>query len=293
MRNVFFLPPYTRLFLLGLIWGANFLFMKVALASLSPDQAVWLRLAFGAAALAPFLPSAARAVRQRPALLAHSAAMSLFANIVTFKCFMEGSQRLDSGVAGAVSGSIPLATALLAALVLAGERLTKRKGAGLLLGACGIAVLTEPWRAGGPPNLAGTGFMLAGALGYAAAFVYAKRFLTDTHADPAGLAALQMLAATVFYAPFVPWGGMEVAFSDWKLFADVALGLGALGSGLAYVMYYGLVRDLGAVAASSVTYLPPMVAMGLGSLFLGEPFTSLKFFGVLLILAGIFLLRRR
>lgn len=283
--------PYAWLFVLGFLWGANFLFMKSA-AGLGATQIVWLRLFFGAVALSPFLPDAFRALARDRRLWLHVAVMGLAANVVTFHCFMEGATRLGAGMAGVISGAIPIMTALLAAVVLPGERLGGRKATGLGLSSAGIVVVMAPWNGVALQALSGVGFMLLGALGYAVAFVYARRFLSAPGSSPLALAALQMAAAALFYAPLAEWSGLGRLSEDWAMAAGVALGLGALGSGIAYVIYYGLIQAIGAVAASSVTYIPPLVALALGSAFLGEPVHVDQLAGALLVLGGIFLLRR-
>lgn len=283
--------PYFWLFVLGIIWGANFAFMKLALRTLTPDQAVWLRLAFGALTLSPFLPAALASASRNRTLLPHAAMMSLFSNVLTFHCFMEGARRLDSGVAGAVSGAIPLLTAALAGLALPQERLDRIKLAGLALGMCGVVALSAPWKQGGVPSLAGAGFMLLGALGYAAAFVYARRFLTGSELKPVELAALQMAAAVVLYAPLTGFEGMSAVFANWQAGVSVGLGLGVLGTGVAGVIHYALIRSIGAVAASAVTYLPPVVALALGALFMGESLGAGQAAGALAVLGGLFVMR--
>ena len=282
--------PYFWLFILGGLWGANFLFMKYA-AGLGATRIVWLRLFFGAAALTPFLPAAFRAAAKTPRLWLHVLVMSLAANVLTFHCFMEGTKRLGAGLAGVISGSVPLMTALLAAAFLPGERLGPRRALALGLSFAGIVVILEPWRGLPPEALAGTAAMFLGALGYAVAFVYARRFLTPGGISPLGLAALQMAMAAVLYAPLTDWTGMTGLPWTPGTAASVILGLGALGAGAAYVIYYALIEAIGAVAASSVSYLPPLVALALGGVFLGEPIHASQLAGVSLVLGGIFMLR--
>ncbi|GFK93072.1 putative cystine transporter YijE [Fundidesulfovibrio magnetotacticus] len=284
--------PYAWLAVLGLLWGANFPLMKAALSALEPSQAVWLRLAFGAAALAPFLAPALAAVRRRPALLGHSCVMALSANVLTFHCFMQGTRLLDAGTAGVLSGCVPLLTALLAALALPRERLPRAALAGLCVSFLGLVCVLAPWNGAARGSLAGAGYMLAGACGYAVAFVYARRFLVRPGASALSLAALQMLLATLFYAPLARWEGMARVTDSWELLACVAVGLGAVGSGAAYVVYYGLIGAVGAVRASAVSYLPPVAALFMGWAFLGETPGLARLAGAALVLGGIWTLRR-
>ena len=284
--------PYVWLAILGVLWGANFMFMKLCAASLAPSQIVWLRLAFGAVALSPFLPAALGAVRRNRRLLLHVSVMTLFANMLTFHCFMEGTARLSSGAAGVLSGSIPLQTAMLAALFLPEERLTLPKLAGLAVSFLGIVSIVGPWNGLALATLSGALYMLLGGLGYAVAFVYARRYLAAPGVSALSIAALQMLLATLFYAPFAQWQGIDRFYASPEVFDSVAIGLGAFGSGIAYAIYYGLIQSLGAVQASSVTYLPPLVALLFGAVFLHEAITVHQMAGCALVLGGIYLLRR-
>ncbi len=282
--------PYFCLSILGCLWGANFLFMKNA-GDMAATRVVWFRLFFGALALVPFMLSALPKLRRTPMFWLHVSVMSLAANVVTFHCFMEGTQRLGAGTAGVISGAIPLMTALLAALLLPSEKLNGRGILGLLLSFAGIAGITTGGNTGSGAMLSGAVYMLAGALGYAVAFVYARRFLTVGPLSALELAAMQMLVATVLYAPLAEWHGIEEMQWNLEFLGNVALGLGVLGSGLAYVIYYSLIESLGAVAASSVTYLPPLVALVLGWTVLHEPVHPQHLVGTALVLSGIFLLR--
>ena len=283
--------PLFWLFVLGLLWGANFVFMK-STAGFDSTLIVWVRLFFGALALSPFLPAALRNAARDKRLWLHTLVMTCCANLVTFHCFMEGAVRLGAGMAGVISGTVPLITALLAAVILPGERLSGPKTMGLFVSFAGIVCITAPWRGLAPAIVSGTAFMLLGALGYAMAFVYARRFLSPGGSSPLQLASLQMAAATLLYAPLAHWSGLARLLTDWSALANVALGLGVLGSGAAYVIYYGLIQAVGAVTASSVTYLPPLVALGLGWAFLGERVGPDKIAGALLVLCGIFMLRK-
>ncbi|WP_432735674.1 DMT family transporter [Maridesulfovibrio sp. FT414] len=284
--------PFLWLAILGLLWGANFIFMKIGSASLGSTQIVWLRLVFGALVLSPFLPEVFRAIQSRKKLLMHVAMIALFANILTFHCFMEGTSRLNSGIAGVLSGTVPLLTAMLAALTLPEERISGPKLLGILLSFGGIIFIVHPWNNLGSGTLNGAGYMLLGGIGYASAFVYARKNLVDTGVAAISLAALQMLLAAVFYAPLTDWTGITGITDSWTVAASVAVGLGVLGSGFAYVIYYGLIQSIGAVATSSVSYLPPVVALCMGIVILGETPEPGQLAGCAMVVSGIFLVRR-
>lgn len=292
LENSFNRIPFFWLGLLGLLWGANFIFMKIGADALDSSQIVWLRLAFGALVLSPFLPAVIRAVAEQGKLLMHVSVIALCANILTFHCFMQGTSRLNSGTAGVLSGTVPLMTTMLAAMVLPEEKLSVRKLSGILLSFIGIIFIVTPWKGLGSASITGSGYMLLGGMGYAAAFVYARKNLVDTGVAAISLAALQMLLATIFYIPFTDWTGISGISDSWTVAASVAAGLGIMGSGFAYVIYYGLIQSIGAVATSSVSYLPPVVAMCLGVAFLGETTDPVQLTGCAMVLSGIFMVRR-
>ncbi|WP_320176221.1 DMT family transporter [Maridesulfovibrio sp.] len=292
LENSFNKIPFFWLGLLGLLWGANFIFMKIGASTLTPSQIVWLRLAFGALVLSPFLPAVMVAVKEEKKLLLHVSVIALFANILTFHCFMEGTSRLNSGTAGILSGSVPLLTAMLAVLILPEEKLSARKLSGVLISFVGILLIAPPWNGFGSVTLIGTVYMLFGGMGYAAAFVYARKNLVDTGVASISLAALQMLLATIFYSPFTDWTGITSITESWKVASSIAVGLGIMGSGFAYVIYYGLIQSIGAIATSSVSYLTPVVALCMGIIFLNETTGPVQIAGCAMVISGIFLVRR-
>jgi drug/metabolite transporter (DMT)-like permease len=276
-----------RLVLLACFWGASFLFIKVALRGLSPVQIVLGRLALGAAVLLIVV-----ALRREPlprSLIAwwHLAVAAVVANIVPYFLFGWGEQRTTSALAGVLNATTPLFTLVFALATRTEPRTTAVRAAGLLLGFVGALVVLAPWRAGtGPGSLSGQAACLLAAACYGVAYIYMRRFLTGRGFPPLALAASQLTAATVLLALVAP----VLARQPITLTGDVVgsiLALGALGTGIAYILNYRLIADEGATAASTVTYLLPIVAVVLGILALGEPLTWNAFVGTALILAGV------
>jgi drug/metabolite transporter (DMT)-like permease len=158
---------------------------------------------------------------------------------------------------------------------------------GLLLGFVGVVLLAAPWRTaalGG--SLPGVGACLLGAACYAASYVYARRFLIGRGFSALVLSAGQMAAGAVLLVLAAP----IVARSPVTLTPTVTISvlvLGVLGTGAAYVLNYRLIADEGAVAASTVTYLIPVVAVVLGALILNEPLTWHLLAGGVIVLVGV------
>ncbi len=163
----------------------------------------------------------------------------------------------------------PLFTLLLAVSTHT-ERLTAPRLAGLTLGFVGVVILAAPWHDGAlHSSLLGIGAAVLASACYAASYVYARRFLSDGALSPLVLSSGQMIAGTVLLRLLAP----AIARQPVTLTANVVTSvivLGVLGTGVAYVLNYRLITDEGATAASTVTYLLPIVAVLLGLAVLAE-----------------------
>ena len=284
------------LLLLGLLWGSNFLFMKLAVARIPAVDVVWLRTLFGA------LPILALALirngvrRDDWRSIHHFAAMAVLANVGPYLFFVLGTEHLPSGVTGVISGAIPSITAAIVAVTLPEERLTRGKLVGLALGFAGVIMVAplDMLSAGFTgSSLLGVAATLAGCVSYALALVYARRFVQPLGMGPVKLAAYQMVLACLFLMPFASPSSFWVLAEDRTALLGLVFGLGLAGTGLAFVIYYYLVGRMGALRAASVYYIPPAVALALGATLLDEPFGGLQIAGAGLIMAGIYYANRQ
>ena len=279
-----------RLALLALIWGSGFLWIAVGLRGFSPVQVTFGRLGLGALVLVPFvLVRGGRLPRDRT-VWAHLTVAALVSNAIPYTLFAIAEQDVASSVAGVLNATTPLWTLLFE--VSAGERKIGRyRVAGLALGFIGTLIIFEPWQSGSDvASWAGLA-CLAAAASYGISYVYQHRFLTNRGLPPLTLAAGQLIAATGLLALAIPVAGLQTP--SWR--ADALLSvliLGAIGTGAAYVLNYRLIADEGP-AASVVTYLLPVVAIGLGVVFLDEELAVPAVVGVAVVLTGVALTRRR
>lgn len=285
---------YGVFLLLGLIWGSNFIFVKWAADWISPAQIVLLRVVFG------FLPVlgyalATRALSVRHLRHAHHfLVMSLLATAVYYVAFAQGTALLPSSVAGMLSGAIPLFTFVCAWLFLHDEPLNGRSACGVGLGFLGVLLIARPWSgAGETVNLAGTLYMMGGSLSVGCSFVYARRFLSPLKLPAAALTTYQIGLAIPTLLLVTDLQNLGAVFADTRAWVGLIVGLGLLGTGLAYILYYLIVETLGAVVASSATYLPPVVALLIGVLVAGEALHPLDLLAMGLILAGVAVLQSR
>jgi drug/metabolite transporter (DMT)-like permease len=216
----------------------------------------------------------------------HLTVMAVVANIAPYFFFGWGIERVASGLAGVLNATTPLFT-LAFVLTAHTERLSVVRVSGLLLGFVGVVLLAAPWRATGlGSSLPGVGACLLGSACYAASYVYARRFLTGRGLSALALSTGQMAMGAMLLLLAAP----VVVRSAMTLTPTVVISvlvLGVLGTGVAYVLNYRLIADEGAVAASTVTYLIPVVAVVLGSLVLDEHLTWNLVAGAAIILVGV------
>lgn len=288
MKNI----AYGAFVLLGVIWGTNFIFMKWAAIWITPSQIVLLRVFFG------FLPIliyalATRALRWNHLRHAHHfLVMALLATAIYYYAFAKGTSMLLSSVAGMLSGAIPLFTFACAFLFLRQEPLTRRTAFGVTLGFVGVLLIARPWATGvGGMSLEGVLYMVMGSLSVGCSFVYAKRFISGLGISPVALSTYQIGLALVLIAMVTDLQGIGQLGQDRRAFLGVALGLGLLGTGFAYILYYFIVQRLGALAAASVTYIPPLVALLIGFFVAHEPVHLIDLLAIAAILGGVYVMQ--
>ncbi len=287
------LLPHLAFWSLGLIWGSNFIFMKWAADFITPLQIVFLRVLFG------FLPVLVFALFSKALRISHFRytlhflVMSLLATSIYYFGFAKGTSLLLSGIAGALSGAIPLFAFVAGALFLADEKITLLKATGVLVGFLGVLMIANPFEGDlGDTNLEGVFYMVMGSFSIGISFVYAKKFLADTDMAPVALATYQLGFALLSLALVTDFTGMQAITEDSRALTGLIVGLGLLGTGVAYISYYYIVEKLGAVTASSSTYIPPIVALAIGALFVGEDIAILSYLATGFIFAGVFLLKK-
>ncbi|SHI89529.1 EamA domain-containing membrane protein RarD [Malonomonas rubra DSM 5091] len=292
--NRFLSLPVIAFCALGVIWGSNFIYMKLAANLISPMQIVFFRVLFGFVPVLIYARWRGVLSWQHSKYIGHFFIMAMLATAVYYYGFAKGTSLLLSGVAGAVSGAIPLFSFLLAVLFLAEERASIIKIAGILVGFIGVVIICRPWEIDvATTNLEGVLYIVAGSLCLGAAFVYAKKFIIPLKIPAAALTTYQLGLGLLALTLVTDYQGISQIFTNPHATLGLIVGLGLLGTGLAYIIYYYIVENLGAVAASSVTYIPPVVALVIGTLLVGEPIGWTDYLATVLIFVGVFLLRRK
>ncbi|SEQ94337.1 Permease of the drug/metabolite transporter (DMT) superfamily [Lentzea xinjiangensis] len=275
----------VRFMVLALLWGSSFTFIKVSLEGLTPGQLVLSRLVLGAAVLLTIAALRKVALPRSVQVWGHIAAAGLFGNVIPFLLLSYGEKTTGAGIAGVLIGATPLLTLALATAALPTERATSRKAVGLALGFIGVVLLIGPWHES-LGSLSGRLACFGAAVSYAIGFVYVRKFLSPLGLAPLSLAASQLVSAAVLQAVVTPFLGWRTPDLTGPVTLSIVL-LGLFSTGLAYVLYFRLIGDVGATTASAVNYVVPVFAVLVSVLFLGEPVTWNLLAGGLVVLVGV------
>ena len=270
----------VELIALGAIWGASFLFMRVAAKDFGAFALVEMRLVFGAIILLPFLWQARK--QFNGALWLKLTGIAAFNTAIPFTLFAWGAERAPAGI-GAITNAMAVPFTALVAFLFFNEQVGKRRAAGLFLGFVGVAVLASGRTAGG------TGVWAAALAGTAAAFLYGvggnllRRYLAGVPAS--AVASATLIGASILEAPLAiySWPQNPIPALSWVC----AILLGVLCTGLAYVLYFRLIHRIGAPRAATVTYIIPLFGVMWAWILLDEALTPSMAVAGALILSGV------
>jgi drug/metabolite transporter (DMT)-like permease len=274
-------PSYVALVF---FWGCSFLFNEWALRSFTPLQVAFGRIALGAVTVGAVVLVMRVPVRLHRAQVVDLLVLATFMTAVPFALIAFAQTRVTSILAGLLNATTPLWTAVAVALLLPLERGTRRQVLGLVIGFAGIAVLLGVWDLDALDGLGALAMIAATACyGFGTAWMRAR--FTSSDLSGAALSFVQVTFAALLLLPLVPVGGAPTQVLPESVVALVALGV--LGTGIAYVLFWRVVRSAGATTGATVTYLIPLVSTALGIAVLGEPLTWNEPVGGLVVLLGV------
>ena len=266
------------------IWGSSFLFMDVALESEHPGLITWLRPTSGLFALIWF-PSARRPVE--PSDRWSIVLLGITWVAFPFTMFPLAQQWIDSSITGMLNSAMPIMTLVIGALGF-GVLIKRIQILGILVGIVGILFIGLPTVSGGGTNALGVLFVILAVTSYGVGVNVAGP-LQRKYGSLAVLSKV-LIVASILTMPFGIYGITESTWSMKAFGANLAVGLG--GTGIAYAAATTLVGSVGAVRASIVTYLIPVVAALLGIFVLGENLSFWELFGVVVLIGGAWLTTR-
>lgn len=276
---------------LSVLWGGSFFFAKIALAEIPPLTLVALRVAIAAAALHVLLFARGQGSPLLDRRFGALVVLGVFNNVIPFSLLFWAQQSIPSGLASILNATTPIFTMVLATLLTADDKATPLKIGGIALGFSGVVVMLGSGFAGGAggsllPQIA----CLGAACSYGVSATIARRI----QAPPLTIATGQLTGSTLIMVPVsllveAPW---TLPIPTPEVIAAVAA-LALASSAFGYLLYFAVLKSAGATNASLVTYLVPVSAILLGTVFLGERLGPAHYAGMVLIIAGVALAQGR
>jgi drug/metabolite transporter (DMT)-like permease len=268
-----------------LIWGFSFLLIKVGTGGFAPFQVTFGRLVFGTAVLAAAMAVRRERLPRGARTGGHLTVAAFLLNALPFSLFAYAELTIPSTLAGICNATSPLWGMALSLVALSEDRPTRVRVAGLGLGFLGVLTVLGAWQGFDGLDATGTALALLGSLSYPVGWIYVRRTLAGTGHSHLSMTGAQLLLATVQLAVVTPLfttppTGLPVV----PLLAVAALG--ALGTGLAVLLQYGLVAEVGPTTAQMVTYFIPVIATAAGVAVLGESLSWSTPVGAVIVLVG-------
>lgn len=283
--QTFDLKSMSMLLLLAAVWGGSFFFAEVALSEVPPLTITLHRVVWAVPILAVILFLNGIALPRSLSVWGAYLVMGALNNAIPFSLIFWGQTQIESGLASILNGTTAIFAAVVAALLLVDEPLTAKKIFGAALGIAGVAFIMGPSALTdfNPSNLAQLA-ILGATLSYAFAGVWGKTALAGQ--TPLMNALGMLVGSTVLMMPIVlVFDGppnLELSASVW----GALLGIAALSTALAYVLYFAILVRAGTANLLLVTLLIPPFAIGLGVLFLGEKMGPDAWIGFAIIVLG-------
>ncbi|WP_307666641.1 DMT family transporter [Streptomyces sp. V2I9] len=282
----------VRFVALSLIWGFSFLLIKVGTEGYAPFQVTFGRLLAGTAVLVAAMAMRRERLPRSARTWGHLAVAALLLNALPFSLFSYAELTIPSTLAGICNATSPLWGMALSVVALSEDRPTLRRVAGLGVGFLGVLTVLGAWQGFSGVDLPGTGMALLASFCYPVGWIYVRRTLAGTGASTLALTGSQLLLATAQLAVVTPL--FTAAPTSFPVLPTLSvLALGALGTGLAVLLQYGLVQEVGPTTAQMVTYFIPVIATAAGVALLGERLSWNTPVGALVVLAGAALTRSR
>lgn len=289
----------------GFVWGSSFMLIRIGVESIHPLHLVLVRVGIAALGLALVVIVRRKRLPRDWRTIRSLVIIGVCNTAIPFTLITWGEKYVESGIASVLQATAALFTLVIAHFAFEDERITPQRLAGLVIGFLGVAVLaSRNWQTeNGLPEetglvLLGMGAVVLASLFYAI-FTSFSRKVIQGQVEPIVVSAVAMISASVFEAALVVAGsaaGLVPATTspDLPLRALLAVvGLGVVNTFLAYLVFYEIVRSLGAARAAMVTYIVPPVGLFLGVVLLNEPLDAPILIGAGMIFAGIAIVNLR
>ena len=254
----------------GLIWGASFLFIELALTFLTPIGVAFGRTFFGALAMVVAMVIFKSKLPTSFEAWKHLTIAGILMSSIPFVLFAYAQTQVTSALAAIINAVTPITTVIVLLVAFRSEKLKPHVIAGIIIGLLGVLVVLGAWQGFGENNPLAIVAMLTAVILYGIGTPYVRKYVTPLNLatevsvfGQIGTAALTLLPIYLLSGPLI------TAVPDIQSVGAVVT-LGALGSGVAYLLYYKILDVVGSAIASSVTYITPVIAVILGVILLGE-----------------------
>lgn len=277
---------------LSFLWGSSYLFIKIGVeAGLAPFTLIMARLFIGFCLLVTVVLAARESLPRNPITYGHLAVMGFINILLPFALITWAEQTSESSLAATLNATVPLFVVLIAPLALADERYNATRIGGVVIGLLGVVVLVgfDPGSLA-RNDLSAEVALIGSAVAYAVGAIYARRFVRGLRPMIPAVFQVGNALVMVTLLAFVFENPLAAPITFETVFAVVWLGL--LGSGLAYLVYFRLLRDWGASRTSLVAYLLPVWGITLGFVVRGEVLHPSLLLGTALVIGGIAVVNR-
>lgn len=300
------LPWQVKFVLLALIWGSSFLLMKLGLESLQPIQISTLRITTGALSLVVIVYASGKRLPSQWRDWRDLTIMSFFLAVLPFTLFAMSETRISSALAGIGNATTPVATVLGLLLLVPAHRATRTQVIAIIAGFAGVVTIMQPWAVVGRPDLGGFAMAVAAGSSYGIGWAYAARCGMAERVSGIVQPAATLVAASVLLIPGAAlWAlvsgdpGSLLSLAEppagtpsWLPLTAVVV-LGVVGTGIAYLLFFDVINQAGAVVGSTVTYLIPVVSVLLGVVVLNEQLGLWQVVGFAIVLGAAWVINRK
>ena len=270
----------------GLIWGASFLFIELSLTFLTPVGVAFGRTAFGALAMAVAILVFRAKLPTSWEAWKHLTIAGLMMSSIPFVLFSYAQTQVTSALAAIINAVTPITTVIVILIAFRAEKLKPHVIIGIVIGLVGVLVVLGAWQGFDENNPLAIIAMIVAVFLYGIGTPYVRKYVTPLNLatevsvfGQVGTAALTLLPIYLLTGPLI------TAVPDFSSVAAIVT-LGALGSGVAYLLYYKILDIVGSAIASSVTYITPIIAVVLGVWLLGEELHWYEPVGGLIVILG-------
>ena len=289
---------WALLLSLALIWGASFYFIEIGLIYLDPYWLVSVRLLFGALPLALWLLFQGKGLPTKLCFWTSVMIMGVLNNFLPFNFIAFGQLHLTGGMASIVNANTAFMGVIVSGLCLSGEPATWNRVVGVMIGVTGVAIAIgiTPMSPAADANdlLLGSLAIILATIAYAFAGVWGKIKLAEYSPTQSAVGMLICSSVISVLCSFFISGPPSLAIMSHQFdLIKVVLGLGVLGTALAYPLYFKILAVAGSSNLMLVTIIVPVFAIILDAILLGQFVTESDLFGFALVAIGLFIMDGR